>query len=536
MSASAASLPPISTRRRACTACQQAKRRCDQRLPRCGRCVQKGLGDCHYPSLEATVAAADFNFFTDMLSAAQTPVSTVPPLPHHPHQTQQAQQTHQTQQTQAIEQQLPANIAHAIPSEPATYWQLPPAFYSPTGSPPSNLSSIVARDAIQYSNEQFRTYPRRWVAQNGYVPFIHPALYLSPPPASLGGHVLASDAQLPLILQDCLCACAAYGAKNDDNADLVMGIVESRATALLSTYTFNDNSWPLTEQVAALQALVMYQMIRWFDGDIRQRVLADSVEPVLAAWTTALQARVGGSVFNTSNQPEEPAAAMPPSPPNAFAEPSTSPFPTANPFFGTYEQHAVPQPTQVPMHDFGTAPDGSPRVRTPTGSASTTPNSSRSMSREDLRLAWRRWLLAESIRRVIIASHLVREVYATARQGAGAGGSAWPPATGGFDGTRSVSPSSGTGGSCPLQDMSFTAAARLWSAATPEQWRRAVGEASYGAAGPRWWWVERMDFSGVFGSPDPSQVDEFALLVGVVVKGREVVEDWLAHTGRVRRI
>ncbi|KAH7376292.1 hypothetical protein B0T11DRAFT_293815 [Plectosphaerella cucumerina] len=531
MSASAASLPPISTRRRACTACQQAKRRCDQRLPRCGRCVQKGLGDCHYPSLEATVAAADFNFFTDMLSGAQTPLPAQPPHQQHHHQHHH--------QTQALDH-LPTSIGHAIPSETATYWQqLPPAFYSPSGSP-SNLNSIVARDAIQYSNEQFRTYPRRWVAQNGYVPFIHPALYLSPP--TLGGHGITPDAQLPLILQDCFCACAAYAAKNDENGDLVMGIVESKATALLASFTFNDNSWPLTEQVAALQALVMYQMIRWFDGDIRQRVLADAIEPVLAAWTSALQARVGSSVFSTSTQPEEGASTVPPSPPSAFPEPSTSPFANANPFFSSYEQQSVPQPAAMPIPDFsavGTAPGGSPRVRTPTGSVSTTPNSTRSMTKEDLRLAWRRWLLAESIRRVVIASHLVREVYATARQGGGSSGSnsgpTWAPTTGGFDGSRSVSPPGGTG-NCPLQDMSFTAAARLWSASTPEQWRRAVSEASYGAAGPRWWWVERMDFSGVFGSPDPSQVDEFALLVGVVVKGREVVEDWLAQTGRARRV
>lgn len=510
--------PPISTRRRACTACQQAKRRCDQRLPRCGRCVQKGLADCHYPSLEATVAAADFNFFADILNGAGS--ASIAPTTH-----QQASLDH-----------IPTSLGHTVPPEPANYWQLPPSFYSPSGSP-SHLHSVVARDAIQYSNEQFRSYPSRWVAQNGYIPFIHPALYLFPP----GGNFMA-EGQLPLVLQDCFCACAAYAAKNDDNADLIMSIIESKATALLASLTYSDNSWSLTEQVAALQALVMYQMIRWFDGDIRQRVLADAVEPILASWTTALQARVGGAVFSTSHHPEEVPSNVSPSPPTAFPDPSASPYMSGNPFFASYEQTQQQQQQQQPMaglHDFSgvsTAAGGSPRVRTPTGSAGTTSPSSRSMTREDLRLAWRRWLLAESIRRVVIASHLVRDVYATARQGSGAGGGGWTGSAGGFEGQRSGSPASGAGGS-GLQDMSFTAAARLWSASTPEQWRRAVSETSFAAnGGGKWWWVEMMDFTGVLSSSDPGEIDDFAVLVGVVVKGRETMEDWLAHTGRARRM
>ncbi|KAM0287686.1 hypothetical protein ACHAQH_000215 [Verticillium albo-atrum] len=482
-STSSSAIPPTtSTRRRACAACQQAKRRCDQRLPRCGRCVQKGLEDCHYPSLEATVAAADFNFFTDMLSGAATP-----PIP--------------------IEQPIPAPLPSTTPVlECESTW--PPLFYSPSSSP---SSGAVNRDAVLYCTEQFRSYPKRWVTQNGFAPFVHPALYLS---SSTG----SPDSLLPLTLQDAFCACAAYAAKNDDNGDLILSIVESKATALLYA---DQSTWTLPEQLAALQALVMYQMIRWFDGDIRQRVLADSVEPVLAAWTSALQARVGGGVFHTA---QEDPGSMPPSPP---------PFQPQQLSYQHQHQQSLPPvfhcstPYYAPYTSSSAAPDTTP-TRTPPGS--TTPTAARTLSKEDLRLAWRRWLLAESIRRVVIASHLVREVYANARPG---DITSWNGS-----GSQSGPGSPGPGPSA-LSDMSFTASARLWGASTPEQWRRAVVEASgqgrvattFGGAPHKWWWVERMDFSGVFGVVGLTSVDEFAVLVAVVVRGREAVEDWITQGG-----
>ncbi|PNH39216.1 hypothetical protein VD0004_g7664 [Verticillium dahliae] len=169
-------------------------------------------------------------------------------------------------------------------------------------------------------------------------------------------------------------------------------------------------------------------------------------------------------------------------------------------------------------------------VRTPPGS--TVSATSGTLSKEDLRLAWRRWLLAESIRRTVIASHIVREVYANARP---SDIISW---TGGGSDSQSGLDSPGSG-SAVLSDMSFTASARLWGASTPEQWRRAVVEASgrgpdastFGNAPPNWWWVERMDFSGVFGVVGLSSVDEFAVLAAVVVRGREAVEDWITQGG-----
>ncbi|EGY21758.1 uncharacterized protein VDAG_03198 [Verticillium dahliae VdLs.17] len=276
----------------------------------------------------------------------------------------------------------------------------------------------------------------------------------------------------------------------------------------------------------------MYQMIRWFDGDIRQRVLADAVEPVVAAWTSALQARVGSAVLHTSQ--DESGGSLPPSPPS-FAQQQQQ---QQQSYQTPHQQQPPPPPPPIfpcstPYYAPFSMPSGPTEitpVRTPPGS--TVSATSGTLSKEDLRLAWRRWLLAESIRRTVIASHIVREVYANARP---SDIISW---TGGGSDSQSGLDSPGSG-SAVLSDMSFTASARLWGASTPEQWRRAVVEASgrgpdastFGNAPPNWWWVERMDFSGVFGVVGLSSVDEFAVLAAVVVRGREAVEDWITQGG-----
>ncbi|KAF9870033.1 hypothetical protein CkaCkLH20_12513 [Colletotrichum karsti] len=444
------SSPLISTRRRACTACQQAKRRCDQRLPRCGRCTQKGLDDCNYPSLEAAVAAADFNFFTDVLSgSAATPDSlhNMMPVPVVP------------------EVENPWPMFYTNPGATAAAPTPSPSILPP---PPPPSSEFISRDAVLYCSEQFRNYPRRWVGHNGVAPFIHPALYL---PTTTGAD------GLPPVLQDCFCACAAYAAKNEENAALVMGVVEAKATSLL--YVPDQATWTLPQQVAALQALVMYQIMRWFDGDIRQRVLADSVEPVLAAWTSALQSRVGVGVF--SAEEAMPSVVLP--------EPQSSSSSSAAAY-----QHEGLSPEQ---------------------SRSNTPGRA---TMEELKASWRRWLMAESIRRVLVMAHLVRAVYATAKHGGSAYGK-----LGGSGGTGSGG-GGGGGGNHPLTlaDMGFTAQARLWAATTVERWNRS-------REGDTPWWVGRMDFSGLLALSDPREVDEFTVLLAVVFRGKDAIEDWMNH-------
>jgi hypothetical protein len=432
----------ISSRRRACTACQQAKRRCDQRLPRCGRCAQKGLNDCTYPSFEAGgIPPIDMSYFTDVLGANPSADSLTGMMP--------------------------------VVSDAENPWPL--FFNAAQQQPQGPANTAVTRDAMAFCIEQFRSYPARWVRDGGVAPFIHPALYLS---------CTGNAGALPPILQDAFCACSAYALKNEGNAALVLGIVEAKATQLL--YAPDQASWSLHQQLAALQALVMYQMIRWFDGDIRQRALADAVEPVLAAWANQLQARAGSAVFGADQDlVMEPAQGRPPA--DMYMNRTNS---ATN--IHPQHQHHHQQTVHTPDAD----PASTPARRSP---ASTSHSHSGGASREEIAAAWRQWLMNESIRRVIILSYVMRGIYAMAKQGYCKLG----PAVG---------------------DMSFTASRKLWKVTTCDRWNRSREQEAP-------WWVSRMDFTGLLALADPSDIDEFAVLMMVTYRGRDVVEDWMTNVG-----
>ncbi|KAK4110150.1 hypothetical protein N656DRAFT_714563 [Canariomyces notabilis] len=160
-----------------------------------------------------------------------------------------------------------------------------PIFFNASG--PANTS--ISRPSMVYCVSQYRAWPHRWVVE-ATTPFIHPSLY-----GQYGGSNSSLLSGLPPALQDAFAVSAAYIAKNEANSDLIMQLVETKTNALL--YSPDQSNWTILRQLAALQALLIYQMIRLFDGDIRQRALAEAVEPVQAAWTAALQARVGGDIF-----------------------------------------------------------------------------------------------------------------------------------------------------------------------------------------------------------------------------------------------
>jgi hypothetical protein len=64
---------------------------------------------------------------------------------------------------------------------------------------------------------------------------------------------------------DAYAACSLYQAKNSTNSKFVFRCIEQRVAELLSSAM---PSRPL-EILARIQALIIYQIIRIFDGDVR---------------------------------------------------------------------------------------------------------------------------------------------------------------------------------------------------------------------------------------------------------------------------
>lgn len=123
---------------------------------------------------------------------------------------------------------------------------------------------------------------------------------------------------MPRCIQDAYTTCAAYFACTEKNREMILGIVEERVATLLEEEgdpddlnidkNFEDQSddpslaatlriendgqtkakpsKPLSvlDHLARVQALLVYQTIRLFDGDPRSRIMAESLIPVLSRW------------------------------------------------------------------------------------------------------------------------------------------------------------------------------------------------------------------------------------------------------------
>jgi hypothetical protein len=96
-------------------------------------------------------------------------------------------------------------------------------------------------------------------------------------------------------LQDAFAAAALYESKNDKNEEVLMSIIEEKANKLLNEPSFvtdsgvgAPSSLRTVEQLARVQALFIYQFIRLFDGDIRQRAQAEALIPTLKGWNNKL--------------------------------------------------------------------------------------------------------------------------------------------------------------------------------------------------------------------------------------------------------
>ncbi|KAJ5459588.1 uncharacterized protein N7458_001140 [Penicillium daleae] len=132
--------------------------------------------------------------------------------------------------------------------------------------------------------KQFIQTIRKWLSQwvqDTHCPFLHRQLY--------------SESRLPLCLQDAFAAVALYEIKNDKNEEVLMRIIEENANKLLNEQSFvtesgvgGPASLRTVEQLARVQALFIYQFIRLFDRDIRQRAQAEALILTLNGWINKL--------------------------------------------------------------------------------------------------------------------------------------------------------------------------------------------------------------------------------------------------------
>jgi hypothetical protein len=370
--------PQAETRHKSCLECVKAKRRCGKQYPTCQRCENKGLG-CQYSARQAAKLAE---------VAASTSAGP------------------STNYFQLEQQWLePMDAIYPYASSSSVSWGNPLEMSELLDSnPPSYLVSAepgikqMSRSEMEFCVSQFVEYPSAWL-KSGSAPFIQPSLYPD---------------GIPAPLKAAYSAAAVYTTITPENSSVAWTVVETLADSILENCP--DRLWSTEELLARVQALCVVQIIRLFGPDIRQRHLAEIIEPTLSAWTESL-----------TNQ--------------------------------TALERTV--------------------------SAGSAQN-------------WRAWLLAESIRRTIIMSLMIRGVYALVKTG-----------------FCNLGPA--------VTALSFTAQKRMWNARSAGEWRLACREGNE-------YWVNGMQFGNLLTEGTKPDVEEMGILMSVTYCGRVRVEEWLCET------
>ncbi|KAK6611961.1 transcription factor cys6 protein [Botrytis cinerea] len=263
-------------RHKSCVACVRMKRKCDRGWPRCQRCIKRG-SECHYIGQDCNRQQNN--------TAMQPLVSS------------QQQFFGQASSNWQVEQY------HVEPSSAITpFWDGAPLQF--TGN--FHLTSLFDGNNFDFSNietstsQQILSNPDLAITQAssdpGLLPrvnFMAKRLAMIPRAFAQHGHTIfihrMQFQQNPSVaLYDAMSACALYHMRGAMNEAFVFGNLELKCQQLISSINANISFVTKTELLAALQALLLYQMIRLFDGDIRLRAHAEFDEPNATSWAAQL--------------------------------------------------------------------------------------------------------------------------------------------------------------------------------------------------------------------------------------------------------
>ncbi|PLB43976.1 hypothetical protein P170DRAFT_394113 [Aspergillus steynii IBT 23096] len=249
-------------RRKSCEACKNAKRRCDLAFPACFRCARRNL-TCVYPGNQPAVFQEPVLDILAMIEQSQDPppVSSVGSqcLPEFNLSALSDLELRQcTMPDPVIDYSLPTSpdIYHTYHQSIVQTPRTESVILRTRSSTP--ISSVIAQ-RLQFSIDMLKDAPRMMVLEN-QTPWCHRQLYKDGMPRSM---------------QDAFSCCAMYMARNEVNAPIILASFKTRIQDLLSS---SPPTTPL-EALAHTQALILYQIMRLFDGDIQARA---SAEPLIS--------------------------------------------------------------------------------------------------------------------------------------------------------------------------------------------------------------------------------------------------------------
>jgi hypothetical protein len=241
----------MSVRRKSCSTCFQGRRKCDLSYPVCKRC-QRSQKTCHYirtppttdkNSPEVVDSAVDRSL--DGANFADWTISSPGPVRRQEDIWDPAFSL-DLQQSDLIDELLYPRV---------------PNFLGSLGE----IQPVSGNTrSWEWVIEQFKGYPRSF-AQHIETTFIHRELFSN---------------QLPPSIQAAFGVCAAHLCMNDANESMLFRTLDAEVLELLNPAL--DGT--LLEALSRMQAMVLYQIIRTYHGNLKQRTVAEQQESLLGAW------------------------------------------------------------------------------------------------------------------------------------------------------------------------------------------------------------------------------------------------------------
>ncbi|KAF6826563.1 RNA polymerase ii mediator complex component [Colletotrichum plurivorum] len=283
------------SKQKACLACTSSKRRCDKGTPSCTRCEDRDI-DCRYPpskrrrreqqhpmldaaasvepaviTTSSTAAPATDLFALDAGPLSfnlwnTTPWTDIPLLPSAPIPQEQRYPTPAPMQNPLSRRR---DIIEAVTR---STWFLSPSSWTISHRHPQ-VNDVYPTRALTNFTRAMQSWILRWVT-DGHNPFIHRGIYASPNP-------------FPPLLQDALALASLYHHSTPQNESLVIRILDEKVSAMITSQT-PSGSLETRDHLARVQALLIYTVLRLFDGSVRHRAAAESHIPTLVLWSSQL--------------------------------------------------------------------------------------------------------------------------------------------------------------------------------------------------------------------------------------------------------
>ncbi|OCL15266.1 hypothetical protein AOQ84DRAFT_384152 [Glonium stellatum] len=258
-----------STRRKSCGACVKSKRRCDLGYPCCKRCFSKGLV-CQYRGFKSSDPLSQAEVVVRQTTPEESGLPSPPEIESVPTPPDVARVLVDVVdpslflEAQYTDAQF--NDLHNL-----NFSQFHPCQSLLINEPQLWQPVFLNNIQVNYLVGKLSAFVRS-LAYAGSTPFMHEVLY--------------QDWQPPAY-QDACALSALYLMKTPKNKTIIVRTIISKISSLLSSSIL----WSLVENLAAVQALIIYQIVRMFDGDLNQRPLIDQHNTLLAKWTDELWTR-----------------------------------------------------------------------------------------------------------------------------------------------------------------------------------------------------------------------------------------------------